>query len=106
AASGLAEVLSALPLYRGWRVVLACGIIASFSWSLGARAVTSSSPQARGHPSERRALDARGGGVDVGCLPGMSVQEVSDFGGGGPSPSGGGSAGGGHGDGGGGKGGQ
>jgi hypothetical protein len=22
-------------LYRGWRVVLACGIIASFSWGLG-----------------------------------------------------------------------
>jgi hypothetical protein len=24
-----------VPFYRGWRVVLACGIIASFSWGLG-----------------------------------------------------------------------
>jgi hypothetical protein len=24
-----------MPLYRGWAVVVACGIIASFSWGLG-----------------------------------------------------------------------
>jgi len=24
-----------VPLYRGWSVVLACGIIATFSWGLG-----------------------------------------------------------------------
>jgi hypothetical protein len=33
--SGISRITNTVPFYRGWCVVLACGIIASLSWGLG-----------------------------------------------------------------------
>jgi len=32
---GISRITNTVPFYRGWSVVLACGIIASLSWGLG-----------------------------------------------------------------------